>query len=127
MYKSAIAGIVVLAGIVAVVPAQADGYRHGGGHYRYHDHGDRHHGHGGGAAAFVGGILLGAFIGHLSAPPRVEYRYAPPPVPLADCRPITGTGYVNGRLARFDGTGCYDAAGNLHVVQGSERFRRYLE
>ncbi len=120
MYRSVFAGIVALAAIATAVPAQADGYRHGRGHYRHHDHG-------GDAAAFVGGLLLGAFIGHLAAPPRVEYRYAPPRVALTGCRPITGTGYVNGRLARFDGTGCYDAAGNLYVVEGSERFRHYLE
>lgn len=113
-------GIVALVAFANAVPAQADGYRHGRGHHRHHDHvGD--------GAAFVGGLLLGTLIGHLAAPPRVEYRYAPPPVALTGCRPITGTGYVNGRLARFEGTGCYDAAGYLYVIQGSERFRYYLE
>jgi len=105
-------------------PASADGYRHGhgGGHGYYKSHNYYPHG---GAAIIASGLLLGALIGHLATPPRTVY--APPPQPaLGNCRMIYGTGYVNGRLAEYSGTGCYDAYGNLYALPGSERFRRYL-
>lgn len=120
--KKAIVAFVAAATLVAsAAPSWADGFRyghrHGGWTYRYHDHG-------GDAALFAGGLLLGALVGLAAAQPRIVY--AAPPAP-ANCRPITGTGYVNGRLARFAGTGCYDEYGNLYAVPGSERFLHYLQ
>lgn len=112
------------------LPASADGFRHGHKHGFGHGHAGRihkNHGHGDGAALFAGGLLLGALIGHLATQPRTVYAVPPPAVPSADCRPITGTGYVNGRLARFSGTGCYDAYGRLYAVPGSERFLGYIQ
>jgi len=122
MKKAIAACVAVMTVLASAAPAWADGYGHG------HRHGGwtyRHHGHGDGAALFAGGLLLGALVG-LAAQPRVVY--AAPPAPVAtNCRPITGTGYVNGRLARFAGTGCYDAYGNLYAVPGSARFLHYVQ
>lgn len=126
MLKRLVAAVSVLATLGAAVPAMAGGYGHGHhhGHYRYH--------HDNGAALLAGGFLLGALIGHLAAPRPVYVApppavYAPPPPPpTGNCRAIYGTGYVNGHLAEFQGTGCYDAYGNLHPVPGSERFLHYL-
>jgi hypothetical protein len=126
MRKKAIAATCLLAALAFAAPASADGYRHGqwrgpGHHYGYKTY--RHDG----AAIFAGGLLLGALIGSLAAPPRAVYP-APPPQPvLSNCRSIYGTGYVNGRLAEYSGTGCYDAYGNLYAMPGSERFLRYLD
>lgn len=131
MLKKTIAAVFVLATLGFGAPALAGGYGHG------------HHGHYGhyygyykydydGAAVFAGGLLLGALIGHLATPRPVYVTpppvyYAPPPPPaLGNCRTIYGTGYVNGHLAEFQGTGCYDAYGNLYPTPGSERFLRYL-
>jgi len=122
----AIAATAVLGTLALAAPALADGYRHGhrggqGHYYRYQDY--RHDG----AAVFAGGLLLGALLGHLAAPPRTVY-VAPPPQPvLGNCRTIHGTGYVNGRLAEYSGTGCYDAYGNLYAMPGSERFLGYID
>lgn len=126
MIRKTIAAICLLAAFAFAAPASADGYRHGrwGGHghhnsYKYYRHD--------GAAVIAGGLLLGALIGHLAAPPRTVY-VAPPPRPVLDnCRTIYGTGYVNGRLAEYSGTGCYDAYGNLYAMPGSERFLGYLD
>ncbi len=119
MLKKTIAALAVLASLALAAPAVAGGYGHGHhhGHYKY-----RHHD---GAAVFAGGLLLGALIGHL-ATPRPVYVAPPPPPPTGNCRAIYGTGYLNGHLAEFQGTGCYDAYGNLYAVPGSERFLRYL-
>lgn len=65
-------------------------------------------------------------------PPRPHYyRYAPtyyaPPAPAAGgCLATTGTGYVDGRLAQFAGTMCYDRYGRGYIVPGSQRFVGYL-
>lgn len=109
--------------LATAAPAAADGFRHGHGH-RHGGFSVKHHGHGDGAALFAGGLLLGALIGHLATQPRVVHVVPPPP---ANCRRITGTGYVRGRLARFEGTGCYDAYGRLYAVPGSERFIGYMQ
>ncbi len=127
--RKAVAGSVAALAIFAfATAAMADGYRHGHGHkYGYgHRHGWSGHRHyDDGVALFAGGLLLGALVGHLAAQPRVVYQAVPAPA-LSNCRPITGTGYVNGRPARFSGTGCYDAYGNLYAVPGSERFLGYI-
>lgn len=120
--KKAITVCVTAAALLAA-PAWADGYGRGHGH-RHGGWTYRHHGHGDAAALFAGGLLLGALVGHLAAQPRVIYA-APPPA--ANCRPITGTGYVGGRLARYAGTGCYDSYGRLYAVPGSERFLGYVQ
>jgi hypothetical protein len=127
MLKKIIAAVSVLATLGLAAPALAGGYGHGH-HGHYHGH---HKYRYDGAAVFAGGLLLGALIGHL-ATPRPAYTapppavYAPPPPALGNCRTIYGTGYHNGRPAEFQGTGCYDAWGNLNVLPGSERFLRYL-
>ena len=125
MLKKTIAAACILATAGFAAPALAGGYGHG------HHHG--HHGHyrHDGAAIFAGGLLLGALIGNLTAPRPVYVApppavYVPPPPALGNCRTIYGTGYLNGHLAEFQGTGCYDAYGNLHAMPGSERFLRYL-
>ena len=124
MPKKTIAAACMLATLALGAPALADGYghRHGHGHGHYYRHD--------GAAVFAGGLLLGALIGNLTAPRTVyvapPVAYVPPPPALGNCRTIYGTGYVNGYPAEFEGTGCYDARGNLYVTPGSERFLRYL-
>ncbi len=126
MFRKIVAATCLLAVIAFAAPADADGYRHGrwGGHGHYYS--QKHYRHDG-AAVFAGGLLLGALIGHLAAPPRAVY-VAPPPQPVwRDCRTIYGTGHVNGRMAEYSGTGCYDAYGNLYAMPGSERFLRYLD
>ncbi len=125
MFRKTIAATCLLAALAFATPAGADGYRHG--HWRGpgHHHGYKYSRHDG-AAVFAGGLLLGALIGSLAAPPRTVY-VAPRPQPvLGNCRTIYGTGYVNGRLAEYSGTGCYDAYGNLYAMPGSERFLGYL-
>ncbi len=128
MLKKTIAVASMLATLGLAAPALADGYGHRHGHYRGHGHYYRDDG----AAFFAGGLLLGALIGHLATPRTVYVApppavYVPPPRPApANCRTIYGTGYVNGHPAEFQGTGCYDAYGNLNAVPGSERFLRYL-
>ncbi len=130
MLKKTVAVLAILATLALAAPAMAGGYghRHHHGHYSYYGHHKsyRHDG----AAVFAGGLLLGALIGHLATPRPVYVApppavYVPPPPPR-NCRAIYGTGYVNGHLAEYQGTGCYDAWGNLYVVPGSERFLRYL-
>ncbi len=124
MKKRITACATALAVMVMATSAMADGYRYG--HGKRHGHGwHGHRYHDDGAVLFAGGLLLGALIGHLASQPRVVYQPAPPPAPT-NCRIISGTGYVNGRLARFSGTGCYDAYGYLYVVPGSERFLGYI-
>jgi hypothetical protein len=129
MLKKTIAATCVLATLALGTPVLAGGYGHGHGRHHGHGHYYRHNG----AAVFAGGLLLGALVGHLAAPRRVYVApppvvYAPPPPPATgNCRTIYGTGYFNGRPAVFEGTGCYDAYGNLHAAPGSERFHRYLE
>ena len=127
MIRKTIAAICILATLALATPALAGGYGHG------HHHGHPKHYRHDGAAIFAGGLLLGALIGNLAAPrpvyvapPPAVYVPPPPPPALGNCRTIYGTGYVNGRLAEFQGTGCYDAYGNLHAMPGSERFLRYL-
>ena len=126
MNRKIIAAACLLAALAFAAPAGAGGYGHGhrGGHghhysYKYYRHD--------GAAIFAGGLLLGALFGHLAAPPRTVY-VAPPPQPvLGNCRTVYGTSYLNGRVAEYSGTGCYDAYGNLYTMPGSERFLRYLD
>lgn len=127
MPKTLIAATCLLAALALAAPAAADGWGHGhpGGHGHYY--GYRHYRHHDGAAFFAGGLLLGALLGHLIAPPRVVYPMPPPRPALGNCRVIYGTGYMHGRLAEFQGTGCYDAYGNLYAMPGSERFLRYLD
>ena len=99
------------------------GYRHGYKRHRHH----RHHGHGYYAlGALAGGLLLGYLLTRPYNPPSPSYS-APPPRAQINCKPTTGTGYVNGRLAQFSGTWCYDNGGTGYVVQGSERFVGYLQ
>lgn len=131
MLKKIVAAVSVLATLGFGAPALAGDYGHGHhGHYdRYYGYHGHHYNRG---AVFAGGLLLGALIGHLATPRTVYVApapayYAPPPPPVpGNCRIIYGTGYVNGHLAEYQGTGCYDAWGNLNVVPGSERFLRYL-
>ena len=126
MFRKTIAVLCLFAAVGFASPAGADGWRDGGWRGHEHDHGYRHYRHDG-AAVFAGGLLLGALIGHLAAPPRTVYMApAPPQAVWHDCRTIYGTGYVNGRPARYSGTGCYDAYGNLYAMPGSERFLGYL-
>ena len=127
MLKKLVAAVCALATVGLAAPALAGG---GHGHHGHHGHYSGYYKYDyDGAAVFAGGLLLGALIGHLAArpvyvaPPPVTY--APPPPP-GNCRTIYGTGYLNGRLAEFQGTGCYDAYGNLYPTPGSERFLRYL-
>lgn len=125
MFRKTIAATCLFAALGLAAPASADGYRHGhwGGHDRYY--GNRHYRHDG-PALFAGGLLLGALIGQIATSPRTVY-VAPPPQPVwRDCRTIYGTGYLNGRLAKYSGTGCYDAYGDLYAMPGSERFLGYL-
>lgn len=128
MLKKTIAAACMLATLGFGAPALAGGYGHGHRHGHGHGHYYRHNG----AAIFAGGLLLGALVGHLAAPRRVYVAplpavyVAPPQSALGNCRTIYGTGYANGRPAVFEGTGCYDAYGNLYPVPGSERFHRYL-
>lgn len=126
MFRKIIAATCLLAALGLAAPASADGYRRGhwGGHGHYY--GYKHYRHDG-PALFAGGLLLGALIGQVTAPPRTVY-VAPPPQPVwRDCRTIYGTGYLNGRLAKYSGTGCYDAYGNLYAMPGSEQFLHYLD
>jgi len=127
MLKKTIAAACMMATLSFGAPALAGGYGHGHhhGYHGYYRHND--------AALFAGGLLLGALIGNLTAPrpvyvapPPAVYAPPPPPPALGNCRTIYGTGYVNGHLAEFQGTGCYDAGGNLYAMPGSERFLRYL-
>jgi len=132
MIRKSIAAICLLAALAFAAPADASGYRHGGGHGRYYGHWGgyghyysyRHDRYSG--AYFFGGLLLGTLLGHLATPPRTVYL-APPQPALGNCRVIYGTGYLNGRPAEYSGTGCYDAYGNLYAMPGSERFLRYLD
>ncbi len=102
-------------------PALAGGYGH---HY-----GHRHH-HGGHGYYVLGALLTGLVIGDLVAraarPPVVRYVQAPQPR-LGGCRPTTGTARVNGRLAQFGGTICYDAAGQAYILNDSRYFIGYLQ
>lgn len=129
--------MVVASAAFAAPPASADGYRHGHHwrghgfdrgykHYRYPRHGRRHYHD---SAIFAGGVLLGAVVGHLATPPRTVYVAPPPPPPPArvNCRVIYGTRWINGRLAEYSGTGCYDAYGNLYAMPGSARFLGYID
>ncbi len=140
MIRKIIAATCLVAAVAFAAPASADGYRHGRGggygkHYGYNYYGHNYYGRNyygynyyghGDAAVIAGSLLLGAFIGHLIAPPRTVYVAPPQPV-LGNCRTIYGTGNLNGRLAEYSGTGCYDAYGNLYATPGSERFLRYLD
>jgi hypothetical protein len=125
MIRKTIAATCLFAALALAAPASANGYRHGhwGGHGHYNSHNYYHHD----GAIIAGGLLLGALIGHLAAPPRTVYVAPPPQPPLSNCRTIYGTGNVSGRLAEYSGTGCYDGSGSLHVMPGSERFLRYLD
>ncbi len=129
-----VAATLALAVLALSLPAQAGGGHHGhwggpghwGGH-QHHYYGHRHSRYPG--AAFAGGVLFGALVGSL-ATPRSVYVAPPPPPPQPvydNCRTIYGTGYANGRPAEYQGTGCYDARGNLYAMPGSERFLRYLD
>lgn len=126
MFRKITAAACLLAALGLATPASADGYGHGhwGGHRHYYGYDYYRHN---GPAWFAGGLLLGALIGQIAAPPRTVYA-APPPQPVwRDCRTIYGTGYLNGRRAKYSGTGCYDAYGNLYAMPGTERFLGYLD
>ena len=134
MFRKITIALCVLASLAFAAPAGADGNRHGHwrGHGKHYDYrhfrhpGYRSYRHHDGAAFFAGGLLLGAIVGHLTAPPRTVY--VPPPQPsLGNCRVIYGTRWINGRLAEYSGTGCYDAYGNLYAMPGSERFLGYID
>jgi hypothetical protein len=117
--RKMIAALAASALLFGATPALAGGgYGHHGGH----------HGHGGhGAALFgllVGGLVVGSLLARASSPP--PRYYAPPQPALGNCRPTTGTGYLNGRPARFGGTMCYDGYGNAYVIRGSEHFIGYI-
>lgn len=110
------------------------GYKHGyrgGSRHGYrggHSYKRRHHGDHG--AYLLGGLAGGLIIGSLLT--QNSYRQAPvyaapPPRARYDCKPTTGTGYVNGYLATFGGTFCYDARGFGYVVPGSEYFIGYVQ
>ena len=129
--KRTIAAITTGVMLIASSPVLAGGgHRHG--HYGHHHGRDK----GGDEAAYlVGGLLGGLLIGSLLT--QKSYRqssYAPAPVYTAplpraryDCQPTSGTGYLNGRLASYGGTFCYDANGNGYVVPGSVYFIGYLQ
>ncbi len=113
------------------LPALAGGYGYGygyrqGNHFKgyggHRRHGYRYgfHGHGG---ALVGVLLGGVLLGHLLSQPA---PYVPPAPALGGCRPTTGTAYLNGRLAQYGGTMCYDRFGAPYVIPGSEYFIGYL-
>jgi hypothetical protein len=134
MFRNILAAACMLAVLASAIPAGAGGSRHGywrGGHgyshgYRYPHYRYKSHRHYDGAALFAGGLLLGALVGHLATAPRAYY--APPPQPaLGNCRVIYGTRWIEGRLAEYSGTGCYDAYGNLYAMPGSERFLGYID
>ncbi len=97
------------------------------GGYGYRHHGHHHGGHG---YYVLGAVLTGLVIGDLVAraatPPVVRYVPAPQPR-LGRCRATTGTARVNGRLARFGGTVCYDAAGQAYILNDSRYFIGYLQ
>jgi hypothetical protein len=135
MFKKIFVAVCLVASVgFAAPPASAEGYRHGHhwrghgqhygyGHRRYYGH--KSYRHYDGAAFFAGGLLLGALVGHLATAPRAVY--APPPPALGNCRVIYGTRWINGRLAEYSGTGCYDAYGTLYAMPGSERFLGYID
>jgi hypothetical protein len=107
-------------------------YRHDYGYRRHHRHWryrHRHHRHGDGAwvvGALAGALVLGALLSR-PAPPRRPHVYrGPGGAPLGNCLTTTGTGIWYGRPAQFQGTMCYDSAGNAFVIPGSERFVGYL-
>ena len=134
--KRTIAAITAGAILMASTPVLAGGgHRHG--HHGHH-HGGYHHGRdkGGDEAAYlVGGLVGGLLIGSLLT--QSSYRqssHAPAPLYAAppsraryNCQPTSGTGYLNGRLASYGGTFCYDANGNGYVVPGSAYFIGYLQ
>ncbi len=121
--RQIIAALAAAALLLGATQAQAGGYGR---------HGHRHHGHGhhndeavyliGG---LVGGLVLGSLLTRASTPPPPRYTVPTQPA-LGGCRPVTGTGYLNGYPARFSGTMCYDRYGNAYILSGSERFLGYL-
>ncbi len=120
--KKLFAIMLAAAGIAVASPAAAGGFGHGyHGYYGY-----RSHGHGDVAGAILGGVIVGALVGNLLSHPAPRH-YAPAQPALGNCRPITGTGYLNGRPALYGGTACYDAWGNAYAMRGSEYFIRYLQ
>ena len=116
----------------ALLLASAPAWAGGGYGYGHHGHGYRVHGHGHGHGAIVVGALVGGLVlGHLLTRPAYypEPRYYPPPPPrlvLGNCRPTTGTGYLNGYPAQFGGTMCFDQFGRGYITPGSEYFIGYL-
>jgi len=117
--RKIIAALAASALLLGATPALAGGgYGHHGGHYRHGGHGAAVFG------ALVGGLVIGSLLAQASSPPP-RYRPAAQPA-LGNCRPTTGTAYLNGRLARFGGTMCYDGYGNAYVVSGSEHFIGYI-
>lgn len=114
--------------LMTAVPALAGGYY--GHHYGHRHHG--HHGHHGGhgyyvLGALLAGVVIGDLVARASTPPPVRYVQAPPQPQLGRCQRTTGTARVNGRLAQFGGTICYDAAGQAYILNGSRHFIGYLQ
>ncbi len=120
--RKLIAALAASALLLAATPAVAGGYGYGYGGHGHNDYGYYVLG------GLVGGLLLGNLIAQASTPrPYYQQYYQPAPQPsLHGCRPTTGTGYVNGRLAQFGGTMCYDAYGNGYILNGSRYFIGYL-
>lgn len=108
--------------LTAASPALAGGY-----HGHRHHHGHHHGGHGYYVlGALLAGLVIGDLIARASTPPVVRYVQAPGPR-LGRCRATTGTARVKGRLARFGGTICYDAAGRAYILNDSRYFIGYLQ
>lgn len=120
--------LVSLLAVSSTVSAGGYGHRHGG-HHGYHHRGGGH------AGLVVGALIGGAILGHLLTEPyrprRARYdsvasTYGPPPG-LGGCQATTGTGYVNGRPAKFSGTMCFDSAGDGYILNNSTRLLGYLD
>ena len=110
--------------LMAAGPALAGGYGH---HYGHRHHGHHHGGHGYYVlGALLTGLVIGDLVARATTPPVVRTAQVPR-LQLGRCQATTGTARVNGRLARFGGTICYDAAGQAYILNGSRHFIGYLQ
>ena len=119
--RKLIAGLAVSAVVMTAAPALAGGYYH---------YGYKHHHHGGHGYYVAGALLAGLVIGNLltkAATPRVVHKTTVVQSPYTHCRQTTGTSRLNGRVAQYAGTICYDAYGRAYIIRGSERFLGYLQ